>query len=141
MNQLKILFQQVLMISTGILFIVGINGLVSHLTGADFIFEWYYPFSIILLGLLCSLPTLLFIFNGVFKKHSIWNLILHFLSEWLITVVIGWIFNWYATIKELLIITVEEIAVYTFVWVATIWILRMEDKKINQALKDIQDKE
>lgn len=141
MNQLKILFQQVLMISTGTLFLIGIQGLVSHLTGTPFHFEWYYPFSIILLGLLCSLPTSLFIFNGALKNHFIWNLILHFLSTWVIMALIGWIFHWYSTLRELLALTVEDIVVYTFVWAATLWILRTEDKKINRALQDIQDKE
>lgn len=129
------------MISTGILFLIGIQGLISYLSGADFIFEWYYPFSIILLGVLCSLPTLLFIFNGFFKNHSIWNLILHFLSIWVIAVIIGWIFNWYSTMKEVFTLTVMDIVIYIFVWVASLWVLRAEDKKINQALKDIQDKE
>lgn len=141
MNRWKILFQQTLMISTGVLFLIGINGLVSYLTGTDFCFEWYYPFSIILLGLLCSPLTWLFILNGVFKKHFIWNLILHFLSIWVIVVVIGWIFHWYSTLKQILQLSVQAIVVYIFVWVATLWILRTEDKKINQVLKDIQDKE
>lgn len=141
MNQIKILFQQVLMISTGTLFLIGVQGLVSYLTGADFVFEWYYPFSIILLGILCSLPTTLFIFNGALKKHFAWNLILHFLSIWVITALIGWVFNWYSLFGQFLSLTVKYILVYIFVWTATLWILRAEDRKINQALRDIQDEE
>lgn len=142
MIKLKILFQQVLMISTGILFIIGINGTRSYLTGSDFDFPWYYPFSIILLALLCALPTSFFILNdwGV-HEHFILNLILHYLSIWIITSTIGWIFNWYSSWRQLLEITIEYSAIYLFVWVTTLWFIKVEDKKINQALKAIRDEE
>lgn len=142
MGKIKILFQQVCMISTGTLFVIGINGAVSCLTGESFDFPWYYPFSIILLGLLCALPTHFFILDKWGRAEGfVRNLILHWLSLWAVTAAVGWIFQWYSTLEELLVITVEYTVVYIFVWTASLWSLREEDRKINQAIMDIQDEE
>lgn len=143
MNKLTILFQQVLMISTGTLFMTGINGVVSHFTGKEFTFEWYYPFSIILLGIFCSFPTALLILsdNIIKKKSYALNLALHFLSILVVLHAVGYIFKWYSTAKEVLFLSLYCVVVYAFVWAATLWLLREEDKKINQALKNIQDEE
>lgn len=142
MIRIKILFQQVLMISTGILFIAGIDGVVSFVKGTDFFFPWYYPFSIILLGFLCALPTFLFILKDWGKRvHFIVRLILHYLSVWVITSIIGWGFHWYSDWIQFLKTTIEYTMIYVFVWVTTLWFIRTEDKKINQALKEIQDDE
>ena len=142
MEKLKILFQQTLMISTGILFFTGINGLISHLMGADFYFAWYYPLTIIFLGFLCALPTFLFImseWSG--QKHFLSNMILHCFSVWAIVSIAGRILKWYSTLKQFLMVTIEYILIYIFVWLASMWLIRAEDKKINRALTDIQDKE
>lgn len=142
MSNLKILFQQVCMISTGILFIIGLNGMVEHLTGGTFDFPWYYPFSIILVGFLSALPTFLFILRAWGKQRRfIVNLILHCLSIWAIVAIVGWVCGWYVTLKEFLLLTIGYLAVYIFVWVVSLWALLKEDKKINQALTDIQDEE
>ena len=142
MEKLKILFQQTLMISTGILFFTGINGLVSHLMGVDFYFAWYYPLTIIFLGFLCALPTFLFImseWSG--QKHFLSNVIPHCLSVWAIVSIAGRILKWYSTLRQFLMVTMEYILIYIFVWLASMWLIRAEDKKINRALTDIQDKE
>lgn len=142
MDKLKIVFQQTLMISTGILFIVGIEGFLSHLMGKSFTLEWYDPLSMILTGFLCSLPTwLLILKEDSVKKHFIWTLILHCLALWAIVSIMGWIFHWYSSPREYLFVAIAYFAVYVFVWAATIWIQRSEDNKINEALKNIQDKE
>lgn len=142
MNNLKILFQQVFMISTGILFIIGIHGTIEHFTGGTFRFPWYYPFSFILTGFLSAVPTYLFILKewGKQRRFPV-NLLLHCLSIWGIVAGIGWVCGWYVTWKEFLLLSIEYIAVYIFVWVVSLWALMVEDKKINQALADIQDKE
>lgn len=130
------------MISTGILFIEGINGTALHLMGKEFTFEWYEPFSILLLGVLCALPTMLFILGDCGRRRSfILNLVLHCISIWIITVIVGGIFGWYDTLCKLIIISAEYLAIYIFVWLTSIWFVRIEDRKINQALKDIQDEE
>lgn len=142
MDKLKMIFQQTLMISTGILFVAGIEGVVSHLMGKSFALEWYAPFSMILTGFLCSLPTwLLILKEDSVKKRFIWNLILHCLALWAIVSIMGWIFRWYSRLGEYLFVAIGYFAVYVFVWVATIWLQRSEDNQINEALKNIQDEE
>lgn len=142
MAKLKILIQQVFMISTGILLIEGINGAALHFMGKDYSFEWYEPFSIILLSILCAIPTLFFILNESGKqRNSILNIVLHCLSIWIITMIIGGIFEWYNTIYRFLAISIECISLYVLVWLTSLWFVRIEDRKINQALKDIQDEE
>ena len=142
MEKLKILFQQTLMISIGILFFTGINGLISHLAGTDFYYAWYYPLTIIFIGFLCALPTFLFImseWSG--QRRFLSNLILHCLSVWVIVSIAGRILKWYFILKQFLMVTMEYILIYIFVWLASMWLIRAEDKIINQALTDIQDKE
>lgn len=142
MSNLKILFHQICMISTGILFIIGINWTVDHFTGENFEFPWYYPFSILLVAFLSALPTYLLILKEWGKqKRFLVNLIVHCLSIWAIVAAAGWIFKWYCTWKEFLLLAIEYIVVYIFVWVVSWWSFLAEDKKINQALKDIQDEE
>ena len=50
------------MISTGILFVISIQAILIHFGGNDsgFSLKWYHPISIILAGLLCSIPSLVF---------------------------------------------------------------------------------
>ena len=61
MKKWRLIFIQTLMISTGILFGVGVQALVGHLqTGSETLsWQWYIPLSIIFTGFLCSLATLL----------------------------------------------------------------------------------
>ena len=142
MSKLKILFHQVCMISAGILFIIGINGTVVHLKGKNFELLWYYPFSILLVAFLSALPTYLLILKEWGKqKRFLLNLILHCLSVWTIVAAAGWVFKWYCTWKQLLILAIEYIVIYIFVWVVSWWSFLAEDKKINRALADIQDEE
>lgn len=130
------------MITTGTLFITGINGVVSYVRGTEFFFPWYYPLSMILLGFLCALPTSVLILKEWGKHENfVMNLILHYLSIWAITSVIGWVFHWYSSWIQILWITIDYTIVYVFVWATTLWFWRAEDKKINQALKEIQDDE
>lgn len=142
MAKLKLLLQQVFMISTGTLFIIGINGTALHFMGEKFIFEWYEPFSIILMGILCAIPTTIFILNDNSKQRSfVLRLILHCISIWIIIAVIGKTFGWYDTLCKLILVSAEYLAIYIFVWLTSIWFVRIEDRKINQALMNIQDEE
>lgn len=143
MDKLKILFQQTLMISTGILFMVGVDGLVSHLLGMSFEIEWYDPFSIILTGLLCSIPTWLLLIwdEECSKRRFILQVFLHCLVILAIVSMMGWMFNWYSTLSQYFMVLTAYFAIYIFVWAATIWLHKTDENKINHALKNIQDEE
>lgn len=130
------------MVSTAILFVTGIGGVVSHVTATDFEFEWYYPFSIILIGFLCALPTVFLILaEGAGRMRRITRLTLHCLIEFIIVAVVGYLFHWYRTPAQLPGLAIRYFAVYFFVWVASIWSWKVEEKQINEALKKIQDEE
>ena len=63
MKKWKIVFNQTLMISTGILFGLGVQKLIEWLRNKDtsINWPWYIPLSIILTGFLCALATLFLI--------------------------------------------------------------------------------
>ncbi len=144
MNRAKIIFNQTLMISTAILFGLGVQALIGHLLGYEARIEWpwYIPLSIILTGFLCSVPTLLLIDEGeLTNKHLKLRSLLHFILLWAIVSFCGFIFKWYSCIQNYIPIAVMYILIYGFVWVATMWITKSDENKINKAIKDIQDEE
>lgn len=145
MEKLKLLFQQTLMISTGILFAIGVEGIVAHLTGSSFGLGWYDPLAIIFVGFLCALPTLLLIMTAFAiessRRRFKWIVFLHCMAEFAIVSVAGWIFHWYSTLKGYLVIVIMYFAVYIFAWAGNIWIYKIDESKINHALKNIQDEE
>ena len=61
MNKCRLIFTQTMMISTGILFGVGVQALIGWLTAGtwDLAWPWYTPLSVIFTGFLCALGTLL----------------------------------------------------------------------------------
>ena len=40
-----------------------------------------------------------------------------------------------------LIVMIFYFLIYGFVWLATLWMQKMDEEKINQALREIQDEE
>ena len=66
---------------------------------------------------------------------------LHCILELGIISLAGWIFRWYTTGSEYLIVMIFYFLIYGFVWLATLWMQKMDEEKINQALREIQDEE
>ena len=60
MNRCKLIFNQTLMISTAILFGLGIEELIEYIISADEMirWQWYIPLSVILTGFICALASL-----------------------------------------------------------------------------------
>lgn len=140
-GRLKLLADQTMMVSTGILFLLGLEGLVCHFTGAEFELYWYHPISIVVAGFFCSFPTLLFGEELVGGKRFWLRVVLHCLMEWGIVSLAGWIFHWYSTGQGYLIVMFFYFLIYVFVWLATIWMQKIDEEKINKALREIQDEE
>lgn len=140
MNKVKIIFIQTMMISTGMLLVLGIEGFIKHINGSDISFSWYYPISIIITGFLCALPTLLFYLNED-GSFGIIKIIGHFILLLLIIIFCGKIFKWYKEADELISMVITYIVIYVSVWFATLWLMKIDDNKINNALKEIQDEE
>lgn len=144
MNKMKLVFSQTLMISTAILFGIGIQSALQALFSEDvyIVWEWYIPFSVILTGFFCSLPSVLITGYENLKKTVIrLRILLHLLSIWGIVSLSGFIFGWYSDFKEWLVISVMYLFIYFFVWIGTWWLSKEDDKKINDALSEIRDKE
>lgn len=140
-GKLKLIFDQTLMISTGILFLLGVEGVVSHFTGGEFDLYWYHPISIVLTGFCCSFPTLIFGEDFLGGRLFWLRVVFHCLIEWGIVSLAGWIFHWYSNGQGYLIVMIFYFLIYGFVWLASIWMQKIDEEKINQALQDIQDEE
>ena len=144
MTKSKMIFHQTLIIATAILFGIGIQNLLEYVNRGDeqIVCQWYLPLSIILTSFLCSLPTLLLMEGEeAGRKRMIGRIVLHFFTIFLTVSACGYLFRWYTDWQEYLPIAVMIVLIYGFVWAAMCWIAKKDEKKINEALKDIQDQE
>ena len=144
MNKAKLIFNQTLMISTAILLGLGIRAAVLFLmTGEPRVdWQWYLPLSIILVGFLCALASLLLYDDSVMSSVKMrLRICLHFLLVFGIVSLSGFLFNWYSGPAQYLLIVVMYVLIYAFVWIATIWELRANVDKINNAISEIRDEE
>ena len=144
MTKFKILFNQTLMISTAVLFGVGVQTFLQYLLRgkADFTWQWYIPLSIILTGFLCALPTTLILDSeGVSGKKVIIRNLIHFILVGGVVSLCGCLFRWYESLEDYIPILIMYILVYFFVWISTRWLLKADEKKINEAIEQLRDEE
>ena len=144
MKKCKVVFSQTLMISTGILFGVGVQALISHLSGGNRMLSWpwYIPLSIILTGFLCALGSLLLLTDeGKNVNRSKLRILLHFILLFLVVAGCGYLFGWYETPGELAVIGGMYVLIYGFVWTGSLWMMKTDEKKINEAISEIRDEE
>ena len=139
-EKVKIIFEQTLMITTGIFFMVGIGGVITHLQGGSYSLDWYLPLSIILIGFLCSLPTLL-LKEADGGRSGVLRIILHCLSLFVIVSAAGYIFKWYTDYSGYISVVIIFLVVYAFVWSASLWMSKIDEAKINKALEQFHDEE
>ena len=144
MQKVKTIFSQTLMISTAILFGIGILMLVQHfsLGMQTFTFQWSDPLSICFTGFLSSLPTYFLLDMDSLKKSEVWiRMGLHFVSVLGIVVLCASLFHWFGQIINLRILCLMYSLIYLFVWGVTAWMAKVDEIKINRAIKDLQDSE
>ena len=144
MQKVKTIFSQTLMISTAILFGIGMLMLIQHfsLGVQTFRFQWSDPLSICLTGFLSSLPTYFLLDMDNLKKSEVWiRMGIHFVSVLGIVVLCASLFHWFGQIINLRIICLMYSLIYLFVWGATAWMAKADEIKINEAIKDLQDAE
>lgn len=139
MRNLKLLFMQASFISTGIFLGVGIAQIIYYLIGDEYISEWYFIPSVLLTGILCSLPVLLL--TGENHNHYKLRIAAHFSILFIAVSLLGLLFKWYSNFMGYAIVMLIFICVYVFVWIVTAWIYKEEDKQINSALDSIRDEE
>ena len=144
MNRAKLIFNQTLMISTAILFGMGVRTAVMFIAAKEYMvrWEWYIPLSIIAVGFLCSLASLLLYDDSVRSRADMRiRICLHFLLVFAIVSVSGYFFGWYSSFADYLLIVFMYILIYAFVWISTVWMLKSDEKKINDAINGIRDEE
>ena len=144
MQKVKTIFSQTLMISTAILFGIGMLMLVQHfsLGVQTFSFQWGDPLSICLTGFLSSLPTYFLLDMDSLKKREVWiRMGIHFVSVLGIVVLCASLFHWFGQIINLRILCLMYSIIYLFVWGVTAWMAKADEIKINEAIKDLQDSE
>lgn len=138
------IFHQTLMASTGILFLLGIEGGVYFLLGNGdrFSLAWYQPLAILLTGFLCSLAIRILPFDReVSKRAWIIYIAVHFLINLSIVLLMGYLAGWYEDCVSFLITVSFYIIIYAFVWAGMIWFGKHEERIINQALAKMHDEE
>jgi len=144
MQKVKTIFSQTLMISTAILFGIGILMLIQHfsLGVQTFSLQWSDPLSICLTGFLSSLPTYFLLDLDSLKKSEVRiRMGIHFVLVLGIVVLCASLFHWFGQIINLRIICLMYSLIYLFVWGATAWMAKADEIKINEAIKDLQDAE
>ena len=144
MKKWKLIFSQTLMISTGILFGVGVQAAINHLnTGAENLqWQWYIPLSIIFTGFLCALASLFLLEDeGRSVSQSRIRIVLHFIFLFLVVAGCGYLFDWYDDVGGLAVIGGMYVLIYGFVWLGSLWMNKADEKKINEAINEIRDEE
>lgn len=144
MNKIKLIFIQTLMVSTAILFGIGVQAVISHFVGGFEVMNWpwYIPLSIVLSGFLSSIPTTLILSLDTLSKRRMWfRIILHFILVGVIVSLCGLVFKWFDSLAGYIPIIGMYILIYVFVWAASGWMAKSDEKKINEAIKDFQDED
>ena len=144
MQKVKTIFSQTFMISTAILFGIGMLMLIQHMVSGvqTLSLQWSDPLSICFTGFLSSLPTYFLLDMDSLKKSEVWiRMGLHFVSVLGIVVLCASLFHWFGQIINLRILCLMYSLIYLFVWGATAWMAKADEIKINEAIKDLQDSE
>lgn len=141
-DKIKTIFMQMLMISTGVIAVMAIEGIFYHLSGYNFQLEWYHPISVLVTGVVCSVPSLLLTgYEEWPKKKLIVRLTLHAIVMYAVVIFMGYLFKWYTILSGFLFLSLGYVLVYGFVWGASLWVCKRDEKEINAALEDIRDEE
>ena len=144
MQKLKIIFHQTFMISTAILFGIGMLMLIQHMVSGvqTLSLQWSDPLSICFTGFLSSLPTYFLLDLDNLKKSEVRiRMGIHFVSVLGIVVLCASLFRWLGQIINLRILCLMYSLIYLFVWGVTAWMAKADEIKINEAIKDLQDSE
>ncbi|MBP1584288.1 MAG: DUF3021 family protein [Lachnospiraceae bacterium] len=143
MSKIKIIFSQTMMISTAILFGLGVEAFLYMVCGnGDRIsWQWFIPLSIIATAFLCSVPTLLLLDEAGSKTNFNIRKILHFLCVLAVLTLCGWLFDWYDSVESYLVVLFMYVIIYVFVCIATYWLAKNDEIRINDALEGVRDDE
>ena len=143
MKTLKLILFQAVCISFGILVIVGTGGVIDHILGENtIVFDWYQPISFVLCGFLGALATLVLLnLDKLTIRQLIVRIVFHCLLLYAAVTFCGYIFKWYTNLYGFIGVSISFFLIYGCVWFATGYFTKMDEKEINEALKEIRDEE
>lgn len=144
MKKIKVIFIQAMMISTAASFGIGIQLLLEYCSsGNDYVrIPWYLPLSVVAMGLISAVPTVILLdADSPNKKGGFLRIVIHFLLVGGIVSLCGHIFSWYSSVSGLVSILGIYVVIYVFIWGATMWLMKVDEKKINEAIEDLRDEE
>ena len=136
MKRLKLFFEQYIMITAGIVFGIAIESAVYRLTGTKLEFPWHLPLSVVVAGILGTLPSLLLV-NGdaAAKDLSFRRVTLHFFIVFAAVALTGALFGWFDDLRSFLFVAAIFVCVYAFVWLGTVLVCMHDARVINSALR------
>ncbi len=146
MNKLKLWFLQTMMISFAVLCGIVLEGVVFLIIDKDplssFSLNWFQLLSIPLTGAVCSLVTVLLLCReNLSKKAYMISVIIHCICLYGVVILFGKLFSWYTKMDGFILVTIIYFLVYAFVWIATRFLQKQDDNRINKALDSIRDEE
>ena len=144
MNKIKTIINDMVIISTAMVFGLGIQEMIMHFTRGIRSFEmpWYIPLTIPFVSFLCALPSALMNDRDELSKKQIYfRIFLHFICLWLVVTICGFGFKWYSLVSEYMAIMLVFIIIYVGVWLLSWWLGKRDEDMINEALRKIHDKE
>ena len=144
MKRMKVILEQTMLVSFLVLCAVSLYGLFV-MKKNEWCFDWYTPGSIVVASLMCSIVTVLMLYNEWYNtasalKQGIITLILLILI-YVIIMVFGHISHWYTTTSGFIRISIIFVVVYAGAWVGTGIMFRHDEKLISDALDNVRDKE
>lgn len=141
-GKIKLIVEQMLIITFLVLIVITIEMTCEYLNGENPLIEWYIPHSIILCGILTSIPTIL-IFKSENASKKVARLLtgVHFILCFGITMLIGYLFGWYTKFEYAVSCAISYLVIYTLVWAISIYLRKYEAGMINDALDKIRDEE
>ncbi len=69
------------------------------------------------------------------------SVIIHCICLYGVVILFGKLFSWYTKMDGFILVTIIYFLVYAFVWIATRFLQKQDDNRINKALDSIRDEE
>ena len=119
------------------------GGVINHFLGDDtIVFEWYQPISYVLCGFIGAIATLILQnLDRLTIRQLVVRVVLHCLVLYAAVSLCGYLFKWYTNLFGYVSVSIAFFLIYGFVWLATGYFTKMDEKEINEALKEIRDED
>jgi len=144
MKQMKIILNDMFIIVAAMVFVLGIEEMIMHFTRNMESFEmpWYIPLTIIFTAFLCALPSpLINDCDELNKKQISFRVFLHFICLKMVVTICGFLFGWYSSGAEYMVILLVFVIIYVSVWGISWWLSKRDEEMINIALRKNRDAE